>query len=92
MLKNKEKIYDEKEIIAHFSTDNGIIMPDHKVTGSAEKPAPILIPAAAPITFCSPRRPRSRRYSRRNSERGTHRWGSVTMGACKGSYPVYYLL
>ena len=54
MLKNKEKIYDEKEIIAHFSTDNGIIMPDHKVTGSAEKPAPILIPAAAPITCCSP--------------------------------------
>ena len=57
MLNNKEKIYDEKEIIAHFSTDNGIIMPDHKVTGSAEKPAPILIPAAAPITCCSPRRP-----------------------------------
>ena len=28
--------------------DNGIIKLDHKVTGSAMKPAPILIPATAP--------------------------------------------
>ena len=49
MLNNKEKIYDEKEIIAHFSMDDGITKLDHKVTGSIEKPAPYFgIPAAAP--------------------------------------------
>ena len=48
IVNTKEKIYDEKNIIAHFSMDDGIIKLDHKVTGSAMKPAPILIPAAAP--------------------------------------------
>ncbi len=40
VLNAKEKIYEEKNIIAHVSMDNGIIKLDHKVTGSTMKPAP----------------------------------------------------
>ena len=82
-------VMNEMEDTCEMKTINNFFM-KYIVTVARQSPAPILYRRQHPTTFCSPRRPRSRRYSRRNSDRGFHRWGSVTMGACKGSHQYYY--
>ena len=51
----------------------------------ARRPAPNVDRPRRSVKFCSPRRPQSRSSWRRSNGR-PDRWGSVTMGACKGSH------